>query len=661
MGFRMTEQNEEQLAIKVIAKISDLEKQMKRAEAVTTKTYNSMQRNSKFATQRMEQDMARSTTRINQAVAQTSGKVGDLGRAFAVGFNAATIAAGVAMLGLSAAIAQAKQAIDEFGDIADNAAASGLDAEFFQELAYQASLGGVAMDQLSGALATFNKNSGLAVVNKGKMVKALQTLNPELLENIRQAKSQEERIRLVADALDKETDASRKAAIASAAFGDAGAKLANIFSGGAAAIDETARKARELGIIIDNELIAQADELGDSLDTTTKALDVNFKAALIAIGPILVSAAGFAADVARAINLVTDSLRSFENQSNRMLQINQGVTDMQRLENENRILELQNLEKQGQLSLMDRAELADLQAKNAELTKQSALIAGIVNSRNEAASASGAGGGKDGDAGTPPPPPPPATPTRKAAADDAVKQAAAVRDLIENLRIEREQVGMSEVEIAKANALRQTGATATAAQRAEIVQLIEATAAEKAANDQLKSTMDDLKSTTTSFLSTFRQGLMNGESAAASFKNAVLEMANSIMQKLEAMAADKLIDVLFSGVLGGVAGAAGAAGSGGGGVIAAAAKTSVAAGSTAATARSVGSSTARSSAGASDRLDVRVSVDDDGKVKAYVEQNSQKTLNAANRLAAAGLERYRQNQFHNDVQAHAARPRVRGK
>lgn len=85
----MSEQDEEQLAINIVAKLTDLEKSMKRAEAVTTKTYDTMQRNSTRATRRMETDMVRSTARINQALAQTSARVGEFGKAFATSLIAA--------------------------------------------------------------------------------------------------------------------------------------------------------------------------------------------------------------------------------------------------------------------------------------------------------------------------------------------------------------------------------------------------------------------------------------------------------------------------------------------------------------------------------------------------------------------------------------------
>jgi hypothetical protein len=154
----------------------------------------------------------------------------DIGATAFAGFVKGAGSALVSALSLSVAIRSTANALKEFGDIADNAKAAGIDAEFFQSLAYQAKLGGVEIETLAASLAAFNKNSGLAVEGRGKMATALKALDLGLLENIRNATTQEQRIKLVADALAQETDASKKAAIATAAFGEAGLKLAGIFA-----------------------------------------------------------------------------------------------------------------------------------------------------------------------------------------------------------------------------------------------------------------------------------------------------------------------------------------------------------------------------------------------------------------------------------------------
>lgn len=224
--------------------------------------------------------------------------------------------AGAAIAGAVVSFAAlTKSALDAFGAIADKAKSAGIGTNLFQSITTLAGQSGVAIDQVSIALDTFSKNAGLAAVNKGKLVSQLQALNPELLRNLQLTTDQEERLRLAADAIDAASSASQKAALATALFGDAGVKMASVFQGGAAAIDAWSIKARNMGLIIDRDLIAKADELGDSFDTAAKALDNQLKTAFINIAPLMVDAARLAADVAIGINKIIDASRALADKS----------------------------------------------------------------------------------------------------------------------------------------------------------------------------------------------------------------------------------------------------------------------------------------------------------------------------------------------------------
>lgn len=239
---------------------------------------------------------------------------------FGKSMAAGALTAVAGFVSITAAVNGARTALEHFGRVNDAALASGLDSEAFQALAYQASLAGVNFEQLTGALGTFNKNAGLAAEGKGKMYSALKALNPELLANIQSARTQEERVRLAADAIDRAASSSEKAALSTALFGDAGLKMAAIFDGGAASIDRAAAKARDLGIIMDRELIARADEMGDQFDAATQVVDLQFKQALIELAPFLVSVAKLAGDVASSITGVIDSMNALDDRSRRTLE-----------------------------------------------------------------------------------------------------------------------------------------------------------------------------------------------------------------------------------------------------------------------------------------------------------------------------------------------------
>ena len=387
------------------------------------------------------------------------------------GFAASALSSLGPILSVAAAVNGAKDALAEFGDIADNAKASGLNAEFFQGLAYQAQLGGVAFDQLSSALATFSKNSGLAVVGKGKMVASLKELNPALLENIRAATSQEERIKLVAEALSKESDASTKAAIATAAFGDAGAKLADVFSGGAAQIDAMQKKAQSLGLVVANDLIARADELGDEFDTTTKIVDLQLKTALVNLGPILVWLTGLAGNVGEALGGLFEKTKSVADRSL------ESLTDQ--------LKELRTIQEKA-LAIPGGISESRMQNGGAEMLRQ---LEQEIFRRGEAGSV------KQLNAITPPVtgdiPTLDEITSRDQAAAATIKQAEAVQQLVADLQFEQSLIGQSAEDQHVLNTLRQAGVDATSKQGIAIAGLVQGIDAQKSAQDRLNQSMQE--------------------------------------------------------------------------------------------------------------------------------------------------------------------------
>ncbi len=83
-----SEGDAERLVVLLEARIRDFEKNMQKASGTADKAYGQMRRGSLSATRQMEQDMLRSTARINQALATTSARVGAFGKGIAAGFAA---------------------------------------------------------------------------------------------------------------------------------------------------------------------------------------------------------------------------------------------------------------------------------------------------------------------------------------------------------------------------------------------------------------------------------------------------------------------------------------------------------------------------------------------------------------------------------------------
>lgn len=421
----------------------------------------------------------------------------------------------------------AKAALAEFDKIGKAAKASGLNAESFQELAHAAELGGVNFEQFSQAMNAFNRNAGMAAIGKGELVEKLKQLNPELLKSIQSASTQAERIRLVADALDVETDASRKAAIASAVFGDAGVRMVEVLKGGSAALDETARKARSLGLVVDSHLIARAETLNDEFATATRIIDLNFKQALVNLAPVLATIAKATSILAGDIRKLVDSMLSLENQSNISLEAQMRSLGLERLDVEKRILELRR--EQDGLGYFDAGRRAVIEQAVAGLEKRMAGIAAeeqkimqVLEGRNVTTQ--------------PPPPnlPPPDPTTRDRAAEAALREAEAIQRLIDDLAHELSLINESDLAKAQANALRQAGANATESQRQQILNLVAAIHEETAALQKNEAAQ---KSREQSIQAMFKMGedalismIDNSLSAEEILKRLVVQLAAAIAQ-----------------------------------------------------------------------------------------------------------------------------------
>ncbi len=280
----------ERLIATLEAKVDKYEKNLAKASGTSDRTFKKIEDRGKL----METRLA---------------KIGV--KAFA-GFASGALAAALPLVTLSAAINKVRSALDDFGQIADQSAAAGVDPEFFQGLAFNARLAGIDIGEVAGALATFNKNSGMASAGQGRLLSALKNISPELVNQIALAKTQEQRILAVADAIAAQTDVSRQAAIATAAFGDQGTKLVSIFRGGATSVEEFVRKAKEIGVVVDRDLIARADELGDKFDTAQQIIDVKLKSAAVSLAPALSDLASFAADFARWMAIAYEQTKKIE-------------------------------------------------------------------------------------------------------------------------------------------------------------------------------------------------------------------------------------------------------------------------------------------------------------------------------------------------------------
>lgn len=504
----------EKLVVSLEARVNQFEKAMAKATNVANR------------------DMGR----IERSAERLDARLSRMGGSAFMSFAKGALLAAAPILTVSAAVNTAKDAMEQFGNVADNAKAAGLDAELFQSLAYQAQMAGVDIETLSGSLATFNRNSGLADAGTGRMVTALQKLNPELLDNIRAATTQEQRIRLAVDALDAATTSSEKAALAVALFGSSGTKLVDAFAGGAAAIDSMQAKAKQLGLIVDRDIIARADALGDEFETVTQIVDLQLKQALVNLGPILIWLTQMVGGLASAVNFAVEGLKpaadattSYLDERYKWLENGgqgitaRGGTAAQAAAEKKRLDEMASIKE-----ILRQRALADL---TEQLSAPPEITFPDMPEDADLPALPGSGGG-----------------SRSDAAASIVDQAKAVRDLVADLQFEQEQLGRTAEQQELYNALKSAGVTLESSYGQEIEGAMTALQAQRSAIEKNAEAMELFESAAQQAMQTVIDGFREGKSAGEIFGDLLADVGQQLLSMGISSISGSVGAALFPGV-----------------------------------------------------------------------------------------------------------------
>jgi len=190
---------------------------------------------------------------------------------------------GLGVVATGAAVAFAKKSIDAASAINDVAKAASVSTDTLQEMRHAASLSGISFDELDGSLQRFNKSIGEARAGSGSLYSYLKKTDQALLDQVRSANSTDDALNLIFKAMKNVANESDRAALAAAAFGRSGVKLSVL-----ADDYETLRKeAQSLGLVIDSQLIKNADEAGDKLETLSRVIGAQLTTAVLNLSPTI--------------------------------------------------------------------------------------------------------------------------------------------------------------------------------------------------------------------------------------------------------------------------------------------------------------------------------------------------------------------------------------
>ncbi len=198
--------------------------------------------------------------------------------------------------GIAFLINRSIAAADSIGKLAD---AIGVSTDTLQELRYAAGLAGISTEQLDGALVAFSKRVGEARSGTGTLITLLQRMDPALLANVQAARTVDEAFEIVMRRAASLGSTLDRNALLAAAFGrTAGPLMANLIDDGIESLEALRERARDLGIVLDEALIRNAERAKDEMDTLGTVISANVTRAVLGLAPALADVSTWLADIA---------------------------------------------------------------------------------------------------------------------------------------------------------------------------------------------------------------------------------------------------------------------------------------------------------------------------------------------------------------------------
>ena len=243
------------------------------------------------AMDRSERRVASFAKKSQKNLSATSASFAALGRA--VG----PLVAALSARALVGALQNVVTTLDDIGKTADRI---GVTTDQLQELRAVAESAGVEQSVLDNSIEKLGKNLAEASIGIGTAKVALEQLNLSADNLI--GLGLDGAMDKIADAVNKVESPMERTALATQLFGRSGAPLLNLLREGSEGMAQMRQEARDLGIVIDEALVREAEEAQTQLDLMSRVISANLSSALISLAPLLVGAAEGIAAISTAIS-----------------------------------------------------------------------------------------------------------------------------------------------------------------------------------------------------------------------------------------------------------------------------------------------------------------------------------------------------------------------
>mgnify|MGYP006396977517 FL=1 len=200
-------------------------------------------------------------SRVGKTFRSVGKSVGGAVKKMASFRGAMVLAAGVTGLGLLI-----KKSIDFGDELAKTADKTGFTTTKLQELRVAADLAGVNVGAMAGGLSAFAKRIGEARAGTGTLITILKGMDTELLKNVQAAQNVDDAFDLIIKKGASLTSQLDRAALFAAAFGRTmGVDMTNLIKNGIGGMEAAIQRARDLGLVLEEDLLRSAEKAKDEL------------------------------------------------------------------------------------------------------------------------------------------------------------------------------------------------------------------------------------------------------------------------------------------------------------------------------------------------------------------------------------------------------------
>lgn len=251
--------------------------------------------------------------KTSRAFQSVKSNIGGIGKSLGALKGLIGAAFGAAAFGAIARFSnEARLAADEIGKVSKTI---GITAETLQEFRFAADIAGVSNETLDKGFQKFTRTIGELRSETGALSTFLIKFDKVLASNLKSAKTTDEALAIFFKRLEETSGAADRAALAAAAFGRAGVQLVNIVENGAGSIAELRQELRDLGGVISNEVIKDAEDMNDEFTRAEKIISTQLTIALLDLqGPLLELKRLFA-DIVAGIGAFLNRFREIDNLS----------------------------------------------------------------------------------------------------------------------------------------------------------------------------------------------------------------------------------------------------------------------------------------------------------------------------------------------------------